>query len=270
MSTISITATVGGPGAPRRVLFAGLGNVFLGDDGFGVAVAQRLAAEPRPAWVRLADYGIRGVHLAYDLMAGYDATVLIDLDQRGDAPGTVRLVEISAADRAQRRADAGPVLVDPHGMQPQRVLDLLDSCGSAPGRVLLVGCEPADLGERMGLSPPVEVAVETAAALVRQLWAAGHAALTGAAPLPAGLLDEEQERGYGYEAQTGGDRAGRGRGGRGAGPHVPGHEALSQDPQYVKRAGTARAEAAARVHTRAAASPPAVTSGTRPPVPRRA
>ncbi|GAA1654929.1 hydrogenase maturation protease [Catellatospora bangladeshensis] len=176
---------------PRRVLFAGLGNVFLGDDGFGVAVAQRLAAEPCPAWARLADYGIRGVHLAYDLMAGYDATVLIDVDQRGDAPGTVRLLEIGSEDRAERRADDGPVLVDPHGMQPQRVLDLLDSCGSAPGRVLLVGCEPADLSERMGLSPPVETAVEVAAELVRQLWAAGHAALAGAAPLPAGLMPGE-------------------------------------------------------------------------------
>ncbi|BCJ77162.1 hypothetical protein CS0771_67060 [Catellatospora sp. IY07-71] len=176
---------------PRKVLFAGLGNVFLGDDGFGVAVAQRLAAEPCPAWARLADYGIRGVHLAYDLMAGYDATVLIDVDQRGDAPGTVRLLEISLADRAERRADDGPVLVDPHGMQPQRVLDLLDSCGSAPGRVLLVGCEPAELSERMGLSPPVEAAVEVAAELVRQLWAAGRAAVSGTAPLPAGLLADE-------------------------------------------------------------------------------
>lgn len=178
-------------GVQRKVLFAGLGNVFLGDDGFGVAVAQRLAAEPCPAWARLADYGIRGVHLAYDLMAGYDATVLIDVDQRGDAPGTVRLLEISSADRAERRADDGPVLVDPHGMQPQRVLDLLDSCGSAPGRVLLVGCEPADLGERMGLSPPVEAAVDVAAELVRQLWAAGHAVLSGAVPLPTVLMTDE-------------------------------------------------------------------------------
>ncbi|MEV4410431.1 hydrogenase maturation protease [Catellatospora sp. NPDC049609] len=191
MSRPELVVEVAGPVAPRRVLFAGLGNVFLGDDGFGVAVAQRLAAEPCPAWARLADYGIRGVHLAYDLMAGYDATVLIDVDCRGDAPGTVRLLEISAADRAQRRADAGPVLVDPHGMQPQRVLDLLDSCGSAPGRVLLVGCEPLDLSERMGLSPPVAAAVATAAALVRELWAAGHAALSGAEPLPAELLAAE-------------------------------------------------------------------------------
>jgi hydrogenase maturation protease len=197
VNTVSSTAAVaggavaGGPGVARRVLFAGLGNVFLGDDGFGVAVAQRLVAEACPAWARLADYGIRGVHLAYDLMAGYDATVLIDVDQRGDAPGTVRLLEISLADRAERRADEGPVLVDPHGMQPQRVLDLLDSCGSAPGRVLLVGCEPADLSERMGLSPPVEAAVDVAADLVRRLWAAGHAALSGAVPLPAELtLDE--------------------------------------------------------------------------------
>ncbi|GAA2386871.1 peptidase M52 [Catellatospora methionotrophica] len=167
----------------RRVLVAGLGNVFLGDDGFGVAVASRLLAGPYPTWLRVADYGIRGVHLAYDLMAGYDATVLIDVDRRGDAPGTVRLLEISAADRA---ADA--VTVDPHGTQPQRVLDLLDSCGSAPGRVLLVGCEPADLSERMGLSPPVQDAVEPAVALVRQLWELGPAALTGALPMPAGLV----------------------------------------------------------------------------------
>ncbi|MEU7824441.1 hydrogenase maturation protease [Catellatospora sp. NPDC049133] len=184
----------------RKVLVAGLGNIFLGDDGFGVAVASRLLAGPCPTWLRVADYGIRGVHLAYDLMAGYDATVLIDVDCRGDAPGTVRLLEVSAADRAAGRADDGPVLVDPHGMQPQRVLDLLDSCGSAPGRVLLVGCEPADLSERMGLSPPVEAAVEPAVALVRQLWELGPAALTGALPLPAGLIaaapaEEDRETG---------------------------------------------------------------------------
>lgn len=178
----------------RRVLVAGLGNIFLGDDGFGVAVAARLTREPCPPWVRLADYGIRGVHLAYDLMAGYDATILIDCDSRGDAPGTVRLLDISAADRAAGR-DEGAVLVDPHGMQPQRVLDLLDSCGSAPGRVLLVGCEPADLGEGMELSPPVAAAVETAAALVRQLFAAGRDAVVGAAPLPAGLVAEDREEG---------------------------------------------------------------------------
>ncbi|MDI1465675.1 hydrogenase maturation protease [Catellatospora sp. KI3] len=159
------------------VLVAGLGNIFLGDDGFGVEVAARLAAQPHPEWVRVADYGIRGVHLAYDLMEGYDATVLIDTDQRGDVPGTVRLVEITAEHRAADRAAGDGVLVDPHGMQPNRVLHLLDSCGGSPGRVLLVGCEPLVLEEGIGLSRPVLAAVDVAVVLVRQLWDAGPQAL---------------------------------------------------------------------------------------------
>ena len=141
-----------------RLLVAGVGNIFLGDDGFGVEVARRLAAQTLPDWVSVRDYGIRGMHLAYDLTGGgYDVTVLVDATNRGDAPGTVYVVEL---DKPSGTADAS--LLDAHGMQPDVVLGLVGLLGGDPGRVLLVGCEPAALDEGMRLSPVVERAVETA------------------------------------------------------------------------------------------------------------
>jgi hydrogenase maturation protease len=81
------------PPDPPRVLVAGVGNVFLGEDGFGLEVARRLATEPLPAWVRVGDFGIRGVHLAYELLEGYEAAILVDAAPRGEAPGTVYVIE---------------------------------------------------------------------------------------------------------------------------------------------------------------------------------
>ena len=144
-----------------KVLVAGIGNVFLGDDGFGVEVVRQLAGRTVPAWVRVVDYGVRGMHLAYDLAGGgYDVTIMVDATARGDAPGTVYVIELDAA--ATVDPDAAVPVLDAHGMQPHAVLDLVAMLGEDPGRVLLVGCEPTALDQRMGLSPPVHQAVGTA------------------------------------------------------------------------------------------------------------
>ncbi|HEU5474967.1 MAG TPA: hydrogenase maturation protease [Actinophytocola sp.] len=149
------------------VLVAGIGNIFLGDDGFGVEVARRLSEVDVPESVRVADYGIRGMHLAYDLAgAGYELIILVDATGRGEPPGTVYVIELDPASGD----DVAPVL-DAHGMQPDVVLRLVRTLGADPGRVLLVGCEPERLDQRMGLSPVVERAVGTAVDLVRHLVA---------------------------------------------------------------------------------------------------
>lgn len=146
-----------------RVLVAGVGNIFLGDDGFGVEAVRKLSEVDLPAHVRLADYGIRGMHLAHDLAgAGYALTILVDATQRGDPPGTVCVVELSESTMDMASLDA-------HGMQPDAVLGLVRVLGGDPGRVLLVGCEPASLDPGMALSPPVEQAVDTAVRVVLAL-----------------------------------------------------------------------------------------------------
>jgi len=180
-----------------RMLIAGIGNIFLGDDGFGPEVAKRLAAVSLPSWVRVADYGISGMHLAYDLADGYDAAILIDAAPRGDKPGTVTVLDAAA----DHRPDAGPAdeaisasrLFDAHGMQPDVVLGVLDVLGEAgPARILVVGCEPASVDYRMELSEPVANAVDEAVQVVLDLVAeAGRdhepsgAAGTPAAPAQA-------------------------------------------------------------------------------------
>jgi hydrogenase maturation protease len=145
------------------MLVAGIGNIFLGDDGFGVEVARRLAAEGVPEWVRVADFGIRGIHLAYELLDGaYGLTVLVDAVPRGGPPGSVYLID---PDHAGGNATAP----DAHSMTPDAVLSMLRSLGGNPGRLLIVGCEPRDTEERIELSGPVSRAVPEAIALVRQL-----------------------------------------------------------------------------------------------------
>lgn len=148
-----------------RMLIAGIGNMFLADDGFGVELAQRLATHEFPAEVTVADYGISGMHLAYDLMTGYDTTILLDATARGDEPGTVTIVELDAEHPfpvSQRALDA-------HGMQPDAVLELLKLLGGTPGRIILLGCEPAEITDRIGLSAPVAAALDGAAEAVIDL-----------------------------------------------------------------------------------------------------
>ena len=150
-----------------RILVAGVGNVFLGDDGFGVEVARRLVGQTFPPGVEVADFGIRGMHLAYELLRGYDTLILVDAAPRGEAPGTVFVLEPDFDD-ADARGESGFVL-DAHGMDPEVVLGILTDLGGTRPRVLIVGCEPADVEERMGLSTPVERAVDDAVRVVREL-----------------------------------------------------------------------------------------------------
>jgi hydrogenase maturation protease len=155
-----------------RLLVAGVGNIFLGDDGFGVEVAHRLAAAGLPGWVRVADYGIRGMHLAYDLAEGYDAAILIDAVARGGEPGATYVIEPEIPSHDAGRPPLGDsMLFNAHGMQPDVVLEMLGRLGGRPARVLVVGCEPASVAEGMGLSEPVAAAVPKAVDIVRGLVA---------------------------------------------------------------------------------------------------
>jgi len=157
----------------RGILVAGIGNIFLGDDGWGVEVVRRLAARPLPAGVRVADFGIRGVHLAFELLEHPDdTTVLVDITPRGGEPGTVYLIEPDL--EALADSAAGPA--DAHGMTPDAVFGLLRSLGGTPRQVWIVGCEPLSTEEEMGLSPPVERAVDEAVGLILEVLEREHAA----------------------------------------------------------------------------------------------
>jgi hydrogenase maturation protease len=150
------------------ILVACIGNIFLGDDGFGVEVARELAGKALPPDVIVKDFGIRGFDLGYALLDHSGLTILVDACPRGGTPGTVYLVE------PEMTGSAGPVaLPESHSMNPMRVLELVKSMGGAPKRVLLVGCEPLDFGPenegRMGLSEPVQAAVSEAVALIERL-----------------------------------------------------------------------------------------------------
>ncbi|GAA1253345.1 hypothetical protein GCM10009665_50020 [Kitasatospora nipponensis] len=152
-----------------RVLVAGVGNLFLGDDGFGVETVRRLRTRPLPAHVEVVDFGVRGVHLAYQLLEGYRTLVLVDATDRGLAPGTVVMIEPTA----------GPVeavALDGHRMNPDAVLALLATLSAGTGtappeRVLVVGCQPESVEEGIGLSAPVTAAVDEAVELILRVLA---------------------------------------------------------------------------------------------------
>jgi hydrogenase maturation protease len=153
----------------KRVLIAGIGNVFLGDDGFGVEVVKRLAGRELPEGVEVKDFGIRGMDLAYALQDGYELVVFVDATPRGGEPGTVYLIEPEVE-------DDGEVTLDTHGMDPVKVIKLSRALGARPTRTLVVGCEPRvvlggeDYDEMlMELSEPVRVAVDEAVKLVESL-----------------------------------------------------------------------------------------------------
>lgn len=151
-------------GARPVLLIAGIGNIFLGDDGFGVEVARRLCSIQLPQGVRVADFGIRGFDLSYALQDGYETTILIDAYPRGGEPGTVYVVEPDLKDLTSVESQ-GAAAIETHGMDPIKVLRLAASMGGPLKRVLLVGCEPATLGGEdghVGLSEQVEKAVDEA------------------------------------------------------------------------------------------------------------
>jgi hydrogenase maturation protease len=153
----------------RSVLVAGIGNVLLADDGFGVEVARLLAQRELPAGVKVADFGIRGMDLAYELQEDYDAAVLVDAVPRGQPPGTLYVIEPDLGEQGGG--------LDPHGMDPVRVLALARVLGTVPERIVVVGCEPAVVPEpgdetlTMELSAPVRAATGAAVELVESLLA---------------------------------------------------------------------------------------------------
>ena len=147
-----------------RVVVACVGNIFLGDDGFGVEVARHLAQQELPPGVELIDVGIRGVHLAYELLDGCDLLVLVDAAARGEPPGTVSVIEAGPAGDS-----AGLPVIDAHGLAPDDVFALLERLGSRPARTLVVACEPADLAPGLELSAPVHAAVPHAVQAVHDI-----------------------------------------------------------------------------------------------------
>lgn len=148
----------------KRVLVAGIGNVFLGDDGFGVAVAQKLAKASLPAGTRVIDYGIRGLHLAYELLDTPDLLVLVDTTSRKRSPGTLYLI-----DPDLERGTLPPAAPDAHAMDPVSVFASVLHLGGRLPRARIVGCEPESLKEGIGLSATVENAIPGAMTMIREL-----------------------------------------------------------------------------------------------------
>jgi hydrogenase maturation protease len=153
-----------------KVLIACVGNIFLGDDGFGVEVARSLSMRQLPEGVSVKDYGIRGFDLAYALLDPWDLVIIVDALSRGEAAGTLYVIE----PELNRPASANTAL-NPHGMDPVRVLSLAASMGTISAQVLVVGCEPCDFGDelegRMGLSSPIQGVVEAACDMILDLVA---------------------------------------------------------------------------------------------------
>lgn len=156
---------------PPRILIAGIGNIFLGDDAFGVAVAHRLLGRELPEGVRVIDFGIRGLDLTYALLDGYEAVILVDTISRGMPTGTLSILEPTDDDPP---ATDAPDPIEPHNLDPRKVLRLAAGLGGRVDRLLLVGCEPAPLDPdtfQDGLSPPVRAAVDEAVPLIEELAA---------------------------------------------------------------------------------------------------
>jgi hydrogenase maturation protease len=175
-----------------RVLIACVGNIFLGDDAFGVEVAQRLARRPLPDGVRVVDFGIRGLDLAYALLDGYEAVILVDAAPRGDSPGTLYVLEPELKP-VLPLAEAVP-LMETHNLDPARVLQLVTTLGGQVRRLVVVGCEPATCGAEEGepveMSAPVWAAVDEAVLLIESL-AARLLRAEDAAPASAITVNEK-------------------------------------------------------------------------------
>jgi hydrogenase maturation protease len=177
-----------------RTLVAGVGNVFMRDDAFGVEVVRLLAQRQWPDGVEIADFGIRGVHLVYELLNGCDLLVLIDAAQRGCEPGTVTVLEVDPSAAAAE----GVTIMDAHDLTPDAIFAMLTSMGGRPGRSLVVACEPADVSAGMGLSDCVRDALPHAVSAVAEI-----------------LVQEQQKEGApnGGQANQGGDYRGGARSG---------------------------------------------------------
>jgi hydrogenase maturation protease len=149
----------------KHILVAGIGNAWLKDDGFGGEVVKRLESRKLPEEAAVFDFGTGGLDLAYEVMRGYDALVLIDVSRQGGEPGTLYVME-AQRDDVEAGIEDGQ-MINPHAMDPQTVLRFVKTLGAWPGKVVIVACEPADVEEMgMGLSPQVEGAVDAAVNLV--------------------------------------------------------------------------------------------------------
>ncbi len=154
------------------ILIACIGNIFLGDDGFGCEVAKCLTHLDWPDNVKVVDFGIRGFDLAYALLDGSDVTIFVDATPRGNEPGTLYTIEPELEEIES--IDAESAMVETHGMNPMKVLSMVKSMGGQFKKILLVGCEPATFGPaegQMGLSEPVSAAVAEAVKVVESLVA---------------------------------------------------------------------------------------------------
>lgn len=163
-------------GDQQRVLIACIGNIFLGDDGFGVEVAQRLMSRQYPQGVQITDFGIRGMDLAYALLDDYDMLILVDAIPWGGSPGTLYLIEPDLSGLSpEKGVEAGRVALDNHSMDPVKVLAYARTLGAKPIHTLLVGCEPSPMSDsdytemQMGLSEPVLAAVSEAVRMIDSL-----------------------------------------------------------------------------------------------------
>jgi hydrogenase maturation protease len=149
----------------KRILIAGVGNAWLRDDGFGGEVVKRLETRALPEGTAVFDFGTGGLDLAYEVMRGYDALVLVDVSRQGGAPGTLYVMEASEAD-VEAGIEDGQV-INPHAMDPQTVLRFVKTIGAWPGKVVVVACEPAEIEEMgLGLSGEVAAAVDSAVEVV--------------------------------------------------------------------------------------------------------
>jgi hydrogenase maturation protease len=150
----------------KRILVAGVGNIFFADDAFGCEVAGRLLQGELPPEVAVIDFGIRGFDLAYALLENYELSILIDATPRGGAPGTLYVIEVDL-----NEVETDTLSLDTHAMNPLRVLALVKSMGGSPERIMIVGCEPSPISEQeeSGLSRPVAAMLDNAVELVESL-----------------------------------------------------------------------------------------------------
>ncbi len=150
---------------PKQVLVAGIGNAWMKDDAFGGEVAARLQERELPPGVSVLDFGTGGLNLAYEVMRGYDALILVDISRQGGEPGTLYVMEPDE-DAIDPSLDNGEI-IDPHGMDPQTVLRFVKGVGGWPGKVVVIACEPMEVEEMgLGLSAPVKSSLDKAVDLV--------------------------------------------------------------------------------------------------------
>jgi len=154
-----------GPAPEKQILVAGVGNAWLQDDAFGGEVARKLEAQGVPSGVTVMDFGTGGLDLAYEVMRGYDALIILDASRQGGEPGTLYVIEPDIDEFAPEIADGE--MIDPHGMDPATVLRFVRATGGWPGKVVVIGCEPGEVDEvGYGLTAPVAGAVDRAVELV--------------------------------------------------------------------------------------------------------